>query len=312
MAVLIHGITYAALVMFILAIAVRFLRIRGYPLNLRWELYPVPHEGKRAAYGGSKMENVNYWAHPHKPNRMTELKYMLAEMILLKALFEHNRKLWYRSFPFHFGLSLLAAFAGLLGLGAVLELAGMTLDGPSPSPPAAALSAVTSLVGLAGFVLAVAGAVGLLHLRLTDGDLKPFTNFSHYFNLIVILAALAPALAVLLAAGGAASPFRQYIGSLLAFRLSDPVGGPLTGLAVIAVSLLLAYIPLTHMSHFFVKWFTWHQIRWDDSLNVRGGRIEKMIEEALQYRVSWSADHIQGNGKKTWAEVATEETSNRG
>jgi hypothetical protein len=69
----------------------------------------------------------------------------------------------------------------------------------------------------------------------------------------------------------------------------------------------LAYIPLTHMSHFFVKWFTWDKIRWDDEPNVKGGRIEKMVEQALMYPVSWSADHIRGNGKKTWADVATEE-----
>jgi len=29
----------------------------------------------------------------------------------------------------------------------------------------------------------------------------------------------------------------------------------------------------------------------------------------LQYPISWSADHIAGDGKKTWAEAATEEMS---
>ncbi len=80
---------------------------------------------------------------------------------------------------------------------------------------------------------------------------------------------------------------------------------------VISASVLLAYIPLTHMSHFFVKWFTWHKIRWDDEPNVRGGRIEKLIEAALQYPVTWSGEHIQGDGKRTWADVATEEMKSK-
>ena len=75
--------------------------------------------------------------------------------------------------------------------------------------------------------------------------------------------------------------------------------------------MLVAYIPLTHMSHFFVKWFTWHRLRWDDSANVRGGRIELMIQQALTYPVSWSASHIAGDGKKTWAQVATEQEVRR-
>ncbi|MBM3334321.1 hypothetical protein FJY63_06640 [Candidatus Sumerlaeota bacterium] len=312
MNVLVHLVTYAALLIFAVAIAVRFLRIRGYPLNLRWEIYPVPHEGKRAAHGGSKMEESGYWAREHRPDRITEWKFMLAEMVFIKSLFEHNRKLWYRSFPFHFGLYLLAAFAGLLGLGAILELAGTAFEGPNVSSLAAALSALTSIVGRAGIMLTIWGAVGLQLMRMCDKDLRPFTNFSHYFNLVFVAVVVTMVLGALLAEGGSVTPFRRYIGSLITFHLSAPVGGRPTVSAIVAVSLLIAYIPLTHMSHFFVKWFTWHHIRWDDSLNVRGGRIEKMIEEALQYRVSWSADHIRGNGKKTWAQVATEEMSNRG
>ena len=77
--------------------------------------------------------------------------------------------------------------------------------------------------------------------------------------------------------------------------------------SVLTLSLLVAYIPLTHMSHFFVKWFTWHKIRWDDEPNVKGGRIEILIQNALQSPVSWSADHVNADGRKTWADIATEE-----
>jgi hypothetical protein len=33
--------------------------------------------------------------------------------------------------------------------------------------------------------------------------------------------------------------------------------------------------------------------------------MEGKIGKVLQYPVSWSAAHIRGDGKKTWADVAT-------
>ena len=70
-------------------------------------------------------------------------------------------------------------------------------------------------------------------------------------------------------------------------------------------SLLIAYVPLTHMSHFFTKYFMYHDIRWSDEPNLRGGEIERKLAEPLGYPVSWSASHIKGDGKKTWVDVAT-------
>jgi len=68
---------------------------------------------------------------------------------------------------------------------------------------------------------------------------------------------------------------------------------------------LLAYIPLTHMSHFFTKWFMYHGIRWSDEPSFPRSKIEKRVQQVLNYPVSWSAPHIRGDGKKTWVDVAT-------
>jgi nitrate reductase gamma subunit len=232
---------------------------------------------------------------------------MLPEMILLKGLYDHNRKLWYRSFPFHFGLYLAAGFLGLLVLGAVLELAGVVFEGPAAQGGTVLLSGVTSLIGLSGLVLGIIGAVALLHARLTDEDLKPYTAFSHIFNLLFIAVTLALCLAAWVAADLSLAPFRTYIGSLITLDISASINSPILRATILAASLLIAYIPLTHMSHFFVKWFTWHKIRWDDEPNVRGGRFDVMIEKALKYPVSWSADHVNADGKKNWVDIATEE-----
>lgn len=310
MAVVLHLVTYGSLAVFLLAVALRFLRISRYPPHLRWELYPVPHEGKRAAHGGSVLEELDWWEQPRHRSRLTEWKYMLEEMLLLKALYEHNRKLWLRSFPFHAGLYLVAGFTGLLVIGALLELAGVAV-GPEGGTFGAFLGMATLVVGAVGLTLACLGGIGLLHLRLADRELTPYTYPADILNLLFLVGTMGLALVTWRVADPHFGLLRGYLGSLLAFDLAAPTGSSLVSWTVLLASLLLAYIPLTHMSHFFIKWFTWHQIRWDDEPNVKGGRIDAMIQKALQYPVSWSADHVRGDGRKTWADVAAEEVKPR-
>ena len=49
--------------------------------------------------------------------------------------------------------------------------------------------------------------------------------------------------------------------------------GGLTALEICLAALLLAYIPLTHMSHFVAKWFTYHHVRWSDEPNRPGASM---------------------------------------
>jgi nitrate reductase gamma subunit len=154
--------------------------------------------------------------------------------------------------------------------------------------------------------LGIAGGIGLIHMRSTDSDLRPYTNFSHFFNLGFITVALALLLAVWVGDRDS-SALRGYVGSLLVLNIGYSAENSLVSLTVLVVSLLVAYVPLTHMSHFFVKWFTWHKIRWDDEPNVKGGRFEVMIEEALRRPVTWAAEHVKADGRKSWADIATEE-----
>jgi hypothetical protein len=59
------------------------------------------------------------------------------------------------------------------------------------------------------------------------------------------------------------------------------------------------------MTHFIAKYFTYHEVRWNDEPNEKNSKIEKEIDKVLQYPVSWSAPHIKGDGKKNWVDVAT-------
>ncbi|MGA2957349.1 MAG: hypothetical protein ABSF48_16685 [Thermodesulfobacteriota bacterium] len=59
------------------------------PLHVRWELYPVKHEaGKKAEYGGSYMEEPNWWGKKRERSLFNEIKYMVPEILLLRGLWE--------------------------------------------------------------------------------------------------------------------------------------------------------------------------------------------------------------------------------
>lgn len=307
LSVALHLLTYVCFVIFVVAVIAKIYKINSMPVHIRWELYPVPHEGKRAHYGGSYYEEVDWWDKPREVSLIGEMKGMISEMLFIKALWENNRPLWYRSFPFHFGLYFLIGWAGLLVVGAIAQIAGMTVAADSSSILGAGLHYLTMLAGAVGLILATIGAAALLHRRLTDEELDGYTSFSHIFNLTFFLVGLLVALFAHLTADPTYSLARGYVQSLLTFNLVASVESPAVAMEFALFSLLMAYVPLTHMSHFVAKYFFYHKIRWDDEPNLVGSKMEKQIQEALNYPVSWAAPHIKGDGKKTWADVATEE-----
>jgi len=306
-ATVLHLLTYACFIVFIVAVAVKVHKINSMPVHIRWELYPVPHEAKRAHYGGSYYEEVDWWTKPREVSLIGELKGMIPEMLFIKALWEHNRSLWYRSFPFHFGLYLLIGWVGLLIMGAIIQIFGVEIAANSGSIIGTGIHYLTILAGAFGLILASIGAIALLHRRLTDEELQGYSSPSHIFNLSAFVVALLVAFFTYILADQTFSIARGYVQGLLTFKLAAPVGSTAVAVEMTLFSLLMAYVPLTHMSHFVAKYFFYHKIRWEDEPNIVGSKMEKQISEVLGYPVSWAAPHIKGDGKKTWAEVATEE-----
>jgi nitrate reductase gamma subunit len=317
-AVIVYLITYAALGVFGLAVGLRFIRITRMPMHLRWELYPVAHEaGEKAKYGGSQLEELDWWTKPKHTSLINELKYMIPEMTFLVALFEHNRKMWWRSFPFHFGLYILAGMCGLLGLGAIMELADMYVGpagGASSLGPGVAVYYLTQVAALTGLALSTLGAAGLLQLRLFDPELKNYASLGHIFNLLCFLGVYAVAWLTFIFVDTDFAATRSFIQALITFKVGTALGtgmsaasSGLLALEIVLAVLLIAYIPLTHMSHFFVKWFTYHKVRWDDTANEVGSEIERKVIEQVQYPVTWSGAHLNADGKKNWVDIATEE-----
>ena len=131
MTILTFMIAYSAVAIFVVAVVLRFLMWSRMPMHLRWELYPVAHEGAKASYGGSYLEESEWWKRPRHFSLAGELGAMVPEILFLVALKEHNPKLWTRSFPFHFGLYLVAACTALMGVAGVL---GAVLPGVMAGP----------------------------------------------------------------------------------------------------------------------------------------------------------------------------------
>jgi len=294
-------LVYACALVLLTGCLIRAVAYARMPLHLRWELYPVPHEEpERARHGGSYFESPNWWAQPFRFNLLGELRAMIPEMLFLKGLWEFNRPLWFRSFPFHFGLYLLIATVALVGATA---LAAILAPERLSDQLLLVLHYVYTATGLAGAGLAIAGAAALLIRRLRDATLRIYTAPGDLFNLACFIVSLAVlGAAFLLRAPGDPATLELARG-LLAFDTSLRPS-PLQTLGLALAALLAAYIPWTHMSHFIAKYFTYHSIRWDDLPSAKAREIESKIAQYLTYRPTWSAPHVMADGTRTWADIA--------
>lgn len=301
MSAALYVLIYACGLVFVIGCIARALSYARMPLHLRWELYPVPHEEpERARHGGSYFESPEWWAQPFRFNLLGELKVMLPEMLFLKALWEFNRPLWFRSFPFHFGLYLLIATGVLLGLtGALAVLAPEVLS----DSLLLALHYLYTATGLAGTLLALFGATGLLIRRLRDATLRIYNAPGDLFNLVWFILTLALLGAGYLLRGPADPEVLELARGLLSFDTSL-TPSPLQAAGLASAALLTAYIPWTHMSHFIAKYFTYHSIRWDDLPAAKARELETKIAQYLTYRPTWSAPHVMADGSRTWADIA--------
>jgi len=290
---------YVLLVVFVVAFIVRSIRLARLPVHLRWELAPVPHEKGKSHYGGSYLEEYEWWTKPRQKSLVSEFSYMFQEIAFLKAVWEHNRPLWWFTLPFHMGLYFVIGAVGLLFAGALLELIGVaawTWFRP-----------LVSVVAGVGYAIGAFGALGLLGKRLFDRRLQDFSPPVTKFNLALLLAVFVTGLWTVLTVdyfGGVSS----FVGAVLTADTS--IGVPtITGVHLVLGLVFLAYLPFTQMMHFVAKYFTYHEVRWNDEPLVVGGRLEKKLKKLLDQSVTWGGPHVHADGKKTWVDIATEETS---
>ena len=287
-------IAYLSILLFVGISVYKAFEFAKMPLHGRMELYPVPKE-KGYKHGGSFYEEVSWWSKPHEVSHVREIIEMLKEILFIKKLFENQRSFWWISYALHLGIYFLMAWTMLLVVGAVSVLNGIIVAANSPSIWGLLIYYISVLTGVFGLVLGTLGS-GLLFLRrVFDNTLKKYTTTQEYFNLLLLFAALFTGVLT----WGSDLSFhtaREVTANLITFTPFAASG--LVTLHVILVGIMLIYIPISKMSHYVGKYFTFHTVLWDNSPNLRGSAVEQKVKKATSYRptTSWSAPHIKAPG----------------
>lgn len=246
---------YLGLLIFVIGCVRRVIEYASMPRHLRWELYPVPHEEpSRVAHGGSYFETSEWWLKPRHFHMAGELRVMFAEIMFLRGLWEHNRRLWLPSFLFHFGLYLLIGTVVLITCGAAIPL---FMPSVGSSSLWVALADLYTVTGYAGAALSTVGAVALLWRRAADAELKNYMKPSDFFNLIFFIVAFGAMVAGYALRPPASAGAGELVSGAIRFN-KDISLGRLFSAGLLLASALVAYIPFTHMAHFIAKYFTYH------------------------------------------------------
>ncbi len=293
-----HISVFGVLAVFLIGTIYRAWYLARLPVHLRWELAPIPHEKGKMAYGGSYLEDYEWWKKKRPRSRLDPIIYMVVEIFLLRAIWKHNLKLWPLTFAFHTGIYLVFAMLLLSILNAIFIITEV------PTAVLDVFLVITSVVALAGYLLGGLGAISLILKRLLDADLRAFNSTSKYFNLAFLAAVFISGAYSWFATPDFALTLSQFIKGLVTLDTGVSVSFPLS-LHVILASLFFLYLPFTDMIHFVAKYFTYHEIKWNDS--PKDARMEKELKELLAQPVSWSAEHIKADGKKSWTDLTTKQ-----
>lgn len=293
-------IIYLAAIVFIAANFAKGYRIAKAPKHLRWELYPLPHEKGKSAYGGSRLEEHEWWTKVSSKDFLGEFKYMLSEIFLLKTVWEKNRPLWFGSFCFHTGIYIIILVNFMFLITGTALVPDIVLPGGFLADTA---FFKMHFLSFAGGMLLLAGSLNLFFSRLVDVNLRLYSAPGHYFNL-----AYTAVSALLLIIWAASDP--DYINNYTAtfsslVTLKQIPGLPLAAfLHLFTLALFAIYLPFTHMTHFFTKYFTYHQVRWEDEPNKPGSPLAGKLNGNLMRPVTWAAPHIAADGRKNWIVIA--------
>jgi nitrate reductase gamma subunit len=260
------------------------------PLHGRMELYPVPSEKGRHIYGGSYMEEPEWWRKPCQVSKVSELIDMLKEMLFIKKLFNNQRSLWWISYLFHLGIYVLMAWTILLIAGAVTEFAGASVSAHA-SLWTAFLYYLTIFTGVVGFIITTVGVAILLMRRIFNRVLKKYTTPQEYFNLILLLAALVSGI-VVWSPDLTFDTARRVTAEAMTLSI---VPNMALVIHLILLEVMFIYIPISKMGHYVGKYFTYHKILWENEPNVAGSDMEAKVKIALGNRATttWAAPHMQ-------------------
>lgn len=287
-------------------VCLAIIRTRTYlkdsPLHIRWELYPIPHEGpKRASYGGSYMEETDWWTKKRHVDHWMDIKAMAEEIFLLKATYEHNQPLWLRTYPFHMGLYMLMGGTILLNFIVILELLGV----PVHNGFMIFLGNIINAIVPFGAACIAGGAIALIIFRMSESGLKKYSAMEQWLNLYSFACFGLLTLCAWVFNPSYYEVARNFLYNIYTANFR-PLGSTWFVLNMLAGYFVLIWIPVTNMRHLIMKYWLYHDIRWGDEATVWSRKNQETIPELLKYDTTWDAPHISEEGKnKNWADVAT-------
>ena len=292
--------SYVSYIFVIVAYVYKISKIARMPQHLRWELYPIPHE-KGYQYGGSYLEEPEWWNKPQEKNNLRSALYMLKQYFLFSGYFRRKRGYWLSLYPWHIGFYLIMLFQILSFLGALaMVTTDITISSTSTSNVGTGLYYMTLVVAVGGFVCGSLGSIGMLIQRLANKDLRDYACPENYFNYLFFLA-LFLSLSFAWYYDPTLSYYREFWKSLITFQyVAVPAA---TYVFIMVFALHLIHLPFTRSIHYITIFFAYFGVLWGDKPNRRGGEIENEIKGLLEKPVSWSAPHIQSGEK--WGNIAT-------
>jgi nitrate reductase gamma subunit len=291
---LLSFVAYLSILLFVGISAHKAYQFAKMPLHGRMELYPVPKENG-FEHGGSFYEEVAWWSKPHEVSHAREIKEMLKEILFIKKLFDNQRPFWWLSYSLHLGIYFIMAWTILLVAGAAFGLNGIAIAASSSNILSQLIYYLSVWVGIIGLVLVTLGSGLLVLRRMFDNTLRKYTTPQEYFNLLIIFAAAVTGI-ISWSNDLSFNYAREVTANLVTFT-NFPASGVLT-LHIILVGIMLIYIPISKMSHYVGKYFTFHTVLWDNNPNLKGSAVEQKVKKATSYRptTSWSAPHIKAPG----------------
>ena len=308
-----YVVAYIAIGIFVVAVLARFFMWAKMPMHVRWELYPVAHEAETRALrrllprGSRLVEEAAGDLHARRaqgddPGDPLPGRAQGAQPEALE-----------RSFPFHFGLYLvIGATALMFGAASLGAICARRCRGRLRQ-----LACRYVIMGLRlrrARLWRCSAPLGLLLRRLTDPELKDFTAPATSSTWSSSSSPSACALATFCwsTATSARACFSCY--NLVTFKMGARCAapGPQALLPTATVVLLGAagglhpadpHVPLRRQ----VLRLPRDPLERRRPTSTGSDHEKRRSARCSSYPVSWAAPHIQGDGKKTWADVATEE-----
>jgi nitrate reductase gamma subunit len=287
--------TFVTAGVFLILMTYRVLKFKRQPEHLRWELAPVPHDKGKTGYGGSHLEDYEWWQKPRRRARLAPFIYMAHEIFLMRGVWKNNRSLWPFSFALHIGLYLFIMTLVLYFVNSLLLITG------TQQSLLNTFYTITGVVTAAGCVLGSLGALGLILKRFLDVHYRSFSSFFSFFKLVFLAA-------VFVSGGFALIYVHNYPAEMARFTrdiltLNTGIQTSTISSAHIIISMLfIIYLPFTDMVHFVTKFFTYHGVRWNDM--PRNKKMEERLSALAGQTIGWSAVNEGAEGKRSWADLA--------